>query len=129
MRYQRFFTTDGEGDYSELVFDDGVNPPVHATFPAAMGAAVAGETLLVPFGSLRQNLMLGHPHATEQEMLQALHISGAITLVQQDVASLGRIINEVTVGTGKVTPSSRAQLIESLDGGGGGDGIAGHAAR
>ncbi|CNL42667.1 hypothetical protein [Yersinia aleksiciae] len=62
-------------------------------------------------------------------MQQALHISGAITLVQQDVASLGRIINEVTVGTGKVTPSSRVQLIESLDGGGGGDGIAGHTAR
>lgn len=46
------------------------------------------------FGSLRQNLMLGHPHATEQEMLQALRISGAITLVQQDAASLDRIINE-----------------------------------
>ncbi|MBS0054945.1 BapA prefix-like domain-containing protein [Yersinia sp. Marseille-Q3913] len=48
VRYQHFFTTDGEGNYSELVFDDGVNPPVHTTFPAAIGAAVAGETLLVP---------------------------------------------------------------------------------
>ncbi|ANI31496.1 ATP-binding protein [Yersinia entomophaga] len=46
------------------------------------------------FGSLRQNLMLGHPHATEQEMLQALRISGALSLVQQDAASLDRIINE-----------------------------------
>lgn len=27
------------------------------------------------------------------------------------------ILDEVTVGTGKVTPLSRAQLIESLDGG------------
>lgn len=46
------------------------------------------------FGSLRQNLMLGHPHATESEMLQALRISGALSLVQQDAASLDRIILE-----------------------------------
>lgn len=46
------------------------------------------------FGTLRQNLMLGYPHATDQEMLQALRISGALTMVQQDAASLDRIINE-----------------------------------
>ncbi len=46
------------------------------------------------FGTLRQNLMLGNPHASEQEMLQALRISGALSLVQQDAASLDRIINE-----------------------------------
>lgn len=46
------------------------------------------------FGTLRQNLMLGNPHASEQEMLQALHVSGALSLVQQDAASLDRIINE-----------------------------------
>ncbi|WP_034919261.1 type I secretion system permease/ATPase [Erwinia sp. 9145] len=46
------------------------------------------------FGTLRQSLMLGNPHASEQEMLQALRISGALTLVQQDAASLDRIINE-----------------------------------
>jgi len=46
------------------------------------------------FGSLRQNLMLGYPHATESEMLQALRISGALSLVQQDAASLDRIIHE-----------------------------------
>lgn len=46
------------------------------------------------FGSLRQNLMLGHPHATEPEMLQALRISGALGIVQQDAASLDRIIHE-----------------------------------
>ncbi|QBR52534.1 type I secretion system permease/ATPase [Erwinia sp. QL-Z3] len=46
------------------------------------------------FGTLRQNLMLGNPHASEQEMLQALRISGALSLVQQDAASLDRVINE-----------------------------------
>ena len=46
------------------------------------------------FGTLRQNLLLGNPHATEQEMLQALRISGALALVQQDAASLDRIIHE-----------------------------------
>lgn len=37
VRYQRFFNTDGEGNFSELVFDDDINPPVHASFPAALG--------------------------------------------------------------------------------------------
>lgn len=46
------------------------------------------------FGSLRQNLMLGNPHASEQELLAALHISGALSLVQQDASSLERIIQE-----------------------------------
>ena len=46
------------------------------------------------FGTLRQNLLLGNPHASEQEMLQALRISGALALVQQDAASLDRIIHE-----------------------------------
>ncbi|QHM74856.1 Toxin RTX-I translocation ATP-binding protein [Mixta theicola] len=46
------------------------------------------------FGTLRQNLMLGNPHASEQEMLQALRVSGALGLVQQDAASLDRIVNE-----------------------------------
>ncbi|WP_075181290.1 type I secretion system permease/ATPase [Pantoea sp. 1.19] len=46
------------------------------------------------FGSLRQNLMLGNPHASEAEMLEALRVSGAISLVKQDAASLDQIINE-----------------------------------
>ncbi|WON77520.1 type I secretion system permease/ATPase [Serratia sp. UGAL515B_01] len=46
------------------------------------------------FGSLRQNLMLGHPHATEQELIQALVVSGAISLVQKDAAILDYVINE-----------------------------------
>lgn len=46
------------------------------------------------FGTLRQNLMLGHPHASESELLQALRISGALSMVQQDAASLDRLINE-----------------------------------
>ncbi|VFS49806.1 RTX-I toxin determinant B [Budvicia aquatica] len=46
------------------------------------------------FGTLRQNLMLGSPHATEKEMIQALKISGALGMIQQDAASLDRLINE-----------------------------------
>ena len=30
VRYQQFFFDDVDGDHSELVFDDGVNPPEHA---------------------------------------------------------------------------------------------------
>ncbi|EPR9110394.1 type I secretion system permease/ATPase [Cronobacter turicensis] len=46
------------------------------------------------FGTLRQNLMLGHPNATDAELLQALRISGALSMVQHDAASLDRLINE-----------------------------------
>ncbi|WP_413529322.1 type I secretion system permease/ATPase [Rahnella inusitata] len=46
------------------------------------------------FGTLRQNLMLGYPHATDQEMLQALRISGALSMVQADASSLDKVINE-----------------------------------
>jgi len=46
------------------------------------------------FGTLRQNLMLGYPHATDQEMIQALRISGALSMVQADASSLDKIINE-----------------------------------
>lgn len=46
------------------------------------------------FGSLRQNLMLDNPHASEQELLTALRISGALSMVQQDASSLERIIQE-----------------------------------
>lgn len=46
------------------------------------------------FGSLRQNLMLGYPHATDQELLLALRISGALSMVQADASSLDKIINE-----------------------------------
>lgn len=33
VRYQQFFLDDVDGDHSELVFDDGINPPQHALFP------------------------------------------------------------------------------------------------
>ncbi|MBP2167601.1 hypothetical protein J2125_000793 [Erwinia toletana] len=33
VRYQQFFFDDVDGSHSELVFDDGVNPPEHALFP------------------------------------------------------------------------------------------------
>lgn len=33
VRYQQFFFDDIDGDHSELVFDDGVNPQQHALFP------------------------------------------------------------------------------------------------
>lgn len=35
------------------------------------------------YGSLRENITLGMPHASEDELLRALHLSGAAALVQQ----------------------------------------------
>ncbi|MBB6155239.1 ATP-binding cassette subfamily C protein LapB [Pseudomonas sp. JAI115] len=46
------------------------------------------------FGSLRQNLLMGHPHATEQEMLDALSVSGALSMLQRDASILDQVIHE-----------------------------------
>lgn len=46
VRYQKFFFDDAEGEHSELVFDDGVNPPEHALFPqTAEGAELASNAV------------------------------------------------------------------------------------
>ena len=46
------------------------------------------------FGSLRQNLMMAHPHATEQEMLEALSVSGALSMLEHDASILDQVIHE-----------------------------------
>ena len=55
-------------------------------------------------GTLRQNLMLGNPHASEQDMLQALRVSGALSLIR------------LIMGVINVTPAvQRPQLLWSPD--------------
>jgi ATP-binding cassette subfamily C protein LapB len=46
------------------------------------------------FGTLRQNLLMGHPHATEQQMLEALTVSGALSMIQHDASILDQVIHE-----------------------------------
>jgi len=45
VRYRQFFFEDVDGDHSELVFDDGVNPPEHALFPMTAEATDATTAL------------------------------------------------------------------------------------
>lgn len=53
VRYQKFFLDDAEGQHSELVFDDGVNPPEHALFPqTAEGAELASSSVTPTYESL-----------------------------------------------------------------------------
>ncbi|SFN17405.1 Ig-like domain (group 3) [Candidatus Pantoea varia] len=53
VRYQKFFLDDAEGQHSELVFDDGVNPPEHALFPqTAEGAELASNSITPTYESL-----------------------------------------------------------------------------
>lgn len=46
------------------------------------------------FGSLRQNLIIGHPHATEQELLDALSVSGAVNMLKHDASILDQVVHE-----------------------------------
>ncbi|KTR64471.1 hypothetical protein RSA47_14130, partial [Pantoea ananatis] len=48
VRYKKFFLDDAAGDHSELVFDDGVNPPEHALFPTTAGATDLATTSMTP---------------------------------------------------------------------------------
>ncbi|ADO10259.1 Putative AT-2 family transporter precursor [Pantoea vagans C9-1] len=53
VRYQKFFLDDAEGQHSELVFDDGVNPPEHALFPqTAEGTELASNSVTPTYESL-----------------------------------------------------------------------------
>lgn len=53
VRYQKFFLDDADGQHSELVFDDGVNPPEHALFPqTAEGAELASSSVTPTYESL-----------------------------------------------------------------------------
>ena len=53
VRYQKFFFDDVEGEHSELVFDDGVNPPEHALFPTtAEGTDLAAASVTPTYESL-----------------------------------------------------------------------------
>lgn len=47
VRYQQFFFDDVDGEHSELVFDDGVNPPEHALFPVTSEFADAQTAMAI----------------------------------------------------------------------------------
>lgn len=48
VRYQKFFFDDINGEHSELVFDDGVNPAEHALFPATAEATDMATASVTP---------------------------------------------------------------------------------
>jgi len=50
------------------------------------------------FGSVRDNITMGRPQATDEEIYQALVISGALTFVQQKENGLNFLIHEGGVG-------------------------------
>ena len=47
VRYQQFFFDDVDGDHSELVFDDGINPAEHALFPVTNEFADAQTAMIM----------------------------------------------------------------------------------
>jgi ABC-type bacteriocin/lantibiotic exporters, contain an N-terminal double-glycine peptidase domain len=50
------------------------------------------------YGSIRENLTLGAPLATDQQILEALQITGALNFVQEKKEGLDHIILEGGVG-------------------------------
>ncbi|CNK32549.1 hlyd family secretion protein [Yersinia enterocolitica] len=63
------------------------------------------------------NLSLQQERAHQEQRMSLIVWLTLVGMIVMFVWAYFAILDEVTVGTGKVTPSSRAQLIESLDGG------------
>lgn len=63
------------------------------------------------------NLSLQQERAQQERRMSAIVWLMLVGMIVMFLWAYFAILDEVTVGTGKVTPSSRAQLIESLDGG------------
>ncbi|HHL2558894.1 TPA: HlyD family efflux transporter periplasmic adaptor subunit [Yersinia enterocolitica] len=63
------------------------------------------------------SLSLQQERAHQERRMSAIVWLMLVGMIVMLIWAYFAILDEVTVGTGKVTPSSRAQLIESLDGG------------
>lgn len=63
------------------------------------------------------SLSLQQERAHQEQRMSAIVWLMLVGMIVMFIWAYFAILDEVTVGTGKVTPSSRAQLIESLDGG------------
>ncbi|WP_145541436.1 HlyD family efflux transporter periplasmic adaptor subunit [Yersinia alsatica] len=63
------------------------------------------------------NLSLQQERVQQERRMSAIVWLMLVGMIVMFIWAYFAMLDEVTVGTGKVTPSSRAQLIESLDGG------------
>jgi hypothetical protein len=92
VRYQRFFL-DQNGEHSELVFDDGVNPPEHAIFPAASEAADATTAMAVTptYESLGdiEPLLLADNSLIGENLTTAVGVAGVLGLAGIGIAASG----------------------------------------
>ena len=93
VRYQRFFLDDASGQHSELVFDDGVNPPEHALFPMTSEAADASTAMTVTptYESLGDidPLLLADNALIGDNLTTAVGIAGVLGLAGVGIASAG----------------------------------------
>lgn len=91
VRYQRFFLEE-DGVHSELVFDDGVNPPEHALFPASSGTDAATAMNVTPTYESLENiepLLLADNELLGTNLTTAAGIAGVLGLAGIGVAAGG----------------------------------------
>ena len=92
VRYQQFFFDNAEGEHSELVFDDGVNPQDHALFPVTNEAvdATTAMTLTPGYESL----------ASVEPLLLASADYSTGVITASGIGALGLIGAAVGIGGG-----------------------------
>jgi len=101
-RYQQFFFDDVDGDHSELVFDDGVNPPEHALFPITTEFADAQTAMAL---------------TPEYESLGSLE-----PLLLADTGATTGVVTAAGIGALGLGAAGVAALANGGGGGGGGGG-------
>lgn len=91
VRYQHFFTTT-EGEQSELLFDDGVNPPQHALFSHGLNTPDAATPLTPKYEALAGvDALLSAPAAAES--------SGTMTAIGLGLLGLAGVGGGVAVAS------------------------------
>lgn len=91
LRYQHFFTA-SDGEQSELLFDDGVNPPQHALFSSGLNTSEAATSLTPTYQTLTSvDALISTPVAAES--------SGSMTAVGLGVLGLAGIGGGVAVAS------------------------------
>ncbi|WP_421506630.1 Ig-like domain-containing protein [Erwinia rhapontici] len=110
VRYQHFFTAI-DGEQSELLFDDGVNPPQHALFSSGLNTPDAATALTPTYQALASvDTLLGAPAAAES--------SGTMTAVGLGLLGLAGVGGGVALASHHSSSDDSSSQSTSASGGG-----------
>src|SRR5262249_28662187 len=90
------------------VMIDGLKTSVLDPMDLRRDVALLGQTAGLFFGSLRDNLTMGLPHASDEDLLRAINLTGAVNVVRSLPEGLDYLIQE---GGRGLSGGQRQQLL------------------